>query len=115
MQFAAGFFRIIRHSLVQRHAAGHMTAFHHTVGQARAVLLRPQKPPALLQAVVKLLEVALGKLRKRGVSQLRDDVLIDPVFIVRLGLGLDGRFAVRLIPAVHPYSEGHFSPGALQL
>ena len=60
-----------------------MTAFHHTVGQARAVLLRPQKPPALLQAVVKLLEVALGKLRKRGVSQLRDDVLIDPVFIVR--------------------------------
>ena len=92
-----------------------MAAFHHAVGQPRAVLFYPQKPSTLFQAVIELLEIALGQLGNGYVSQLRDNVLIDPVFIVCLGLGLDGRFAVGLLPVIQPGPESHVPFGPFRL
>ena len=102
------------HSLIQRHLACHMTAFYHTIGEPRSVLLHPQKPFALFQSVIKLPEIALGQLGERDVSQLRDDMLIDAVFVVRLGFGPNGRFAVRLVSVIQPGPEGHIYPGPLR-
>ena len=65
--------------------------------------------------MIELLEIALSQLGKGYVSQLRDDVLIDAVFVVRLGLGLDGRFAVGPVPVIQPGPEGHVPLGPLRL
>ena len=91
-----------------------MTAFHHAVREAGAVFFCAQKPPSLLEPDIELLEVAGGELSQRNMPQLRDDVLVDTVFVVRLSLGADRRLALRLIPAVHPSPEGHIRLGALR-
>ena len=84
-----------------------MTAFHHAVRETGAVFLCAQEPPSLFEPGIELLEVAGGELSQRNMPQLRDDVLVDTVFVVRLGFGANRRLALRLIPAVHPSSEGH--------
>ena len=73
-----------------------------------------KEPPSLFEPDIELLEVAGGELSQRDMPQLRDDVLVDTVFIVRLGFGTDRRLALRLIPAVHPSPEGHIRLGALR-
>ena len=85
------------HRLIQRHPAGHMTALYHPVGQSGAVLFYPQEPASFLQPVIELLKVRRGQSGQGDGPQLRDDVLVDAVFIVRLGLGPDLRLALSLI------------------
>lgn len=95
------------HRLIQCHPAGHMTALYHAVGQAGAVLIHRQEPTSILQPVIELLEVRRSQLGQGDGPQLRDDVLVDAVFIVRLGLGTNVRLALPLIPAVQPGPKGH--------
>ena len=103
------------HRLIQRHPAGHMTALYHAVGQPRTVLLHPQEPASLLQPVIELLEVRRDQFGQRDGTQLWDDVLVDAVFIVRLGLGTNLGFALPLIPVIQPGTEGHVPFGLLRL
>ena len=84
-----------------------MTALYHAVGQPRTVLLHPQEPASLLQPVIELLEVRRGQFGQRDGTQLWDDVLVDAVFIVRLGLGPDLRLALPLIPVIQLGPKGH--------
>ncbi len=91
-----------------------MTAFHHAVGEARAILRPAQEPASLLEPDVELLEVARGELCQRDMAQLRDDVLVDAIFVISLGLGTGRGLAVILIPMVQPHTEGYVRLGALQ-
>ena len=70
-------------------------------------MFHPQESASLLQPVVELLEVRRGQLGQRDRAQLRDDMLIDAVFIVRLGLGPDLRLALPLIPVIQLGPKGH--------
>ena len=84
-----------------------MTALYHPVGQSGAVLFYPQEPAPFLQPVIELLEIRRGQFGQRDGTQLWDDVLVDAVFIVRLGLGPDLRLALPLIPVIQLGPKGH--------
>ena len=62
----------------------------------------------LFQSGVELLQVVLCQLIQRDVTQFRDDMQVDPVFISCTGGSPEFRLGVVLIPEVYPISEGHF-------
>ena len=92
-----------------------MAGFHHAVRQSGAIPLRLEKPSALFEADIELLEVSGGKLNQRDLSNFRNDVLVDAVFIVCLGLGADRWLTVTPIPVIQPCPEGHAGFGLLWL
>lgn len=83
---------------------------HHPVGQARTELLHPDQPSAGFQLCVELLEITLGQLVQLDLSDLRNDVLVDPFLVTELGIQPELGFAVVLIPEVQPVAEGHVRP-----
>ena len=85
-----------------------MASTDHSVRQAFAVVLRMEEPPVLFQSGVELLQVVLCQLIQRDVTQFRDDMQVDPVFISCTGGSPEFRLGVVLIPEVYPISEGHF-------
>ena len=83
---------------------------HHAVGKSRAKLLHPDQSSAGFQPGIELLQVVLGQLVQRDLSQFRDDVFVDPVGVTLLCSGADLGLAVSLIPERHPLPEGHILP-----
>ena len=100
----------LRHGLFQRRVAGGVAGAHHAVGESRPVYVRPRLAPGLFELGVELLEVALPELVQRYLSQPRNDVLIDAVFVGFLRRDPQARLGVRLVPQVHPLPEGHTGP-----
>jgi hypothetical protein len=103
------------HCLLQRGPAVGVASTDHSVRQAFAVVLRMEEPPVLFQSGVELLQVVLCQLIQRDVTQFRDDMQVDPVFISCTGGSPEFRLGVVLIPEVHPISEGHFGLDFIRL
>ena len=93
--------------LGQRRPAGDVAAPDRAFGQSRTVEVRSIQPPAVLELVVKLLEVCLCQLIQGDLSQGRDDVPVDPQLILLLGAGPESGHRAGLIPAIQPRPEGH--------
>ena len=62
-----------------------------------------------------MLEVLLGQLAQRDLTQLGDDMLIDGTLIGVLRGGAETGLDVGLIPEVHPFAEGHIGTDLLGL
>ena len=91
-----------------------MAAPDHGVGQALAKLLGADKPPALFQFGIELLEVLLRQLVQWDLPQLRDDMPIDLALVTCLGGGTEFGLGPILIPEVQPLSKGHVGADLLR-
>ena len=80
---------------------------HHAVGKARAVLLRQTLAAVLFQPPVELLQIILRQFVQRDLPDLRQDMVVDDVFVVVLCGGAERRLAVVFIPVAQPVPEQH--------
>ena len=62
---------------------------------------------ALLELAVELLKVCCGEPVQRDLANLRDDVPVDAVLVVRLCLWSNSRLALVLLPVIQPCSKTH--------
>ena len=97
----------ILHRLLQRGAAGGMAHTHHPVGQSLTEAFREGLPAILFEPCIELLQVVLGQLVQRDVTDLRDDMQTDAALIAQLGGGADLGFGVSFIPVLQPVTEPH--------
>ena len=99
--------QLLLHRLVQGHLADGVAAAHRTIRHIGAPLLHIGLPSALLHLPEELLELCLGQLVQRDLSQAWNQALVDPVLVVELGAWAESGLGVVLIPEVQPVPEGH--------
>ena len=80
---------------------------HHAVGKSRAVLLRQTLAAILFQPPVELLQIILRQFVQRDLPDLRQDMVVDDVFVVVLCGGTERRLAVVFIPVTQPVLKQH--------
>ena len=80
---------------------------HHAVGKARAVLLRQTLAAILFQPPVELLQIILRQFVQRDLPDLRQDMVVDDIFVVVPRGGTERRLAVGFIPVAQPVPELH--------
>ena len=95
----------LRHSLLQAVVQQGMDAMDHPDAQSLVLqldVLVPLHPPVLLEIVVELLDLDRGELVQLDVPQLGDDVVIDVIQIVVLGVLPKPGLGIDLVPHRHP-------------
>ncbi len=93
--------------LLQCDPAGGVARAHHAIRQAGAVEITANAPTIPFQLRVELLQVTLRQLVQREFSYVRDDVMVDPIFVALLCRDPQAGLGPGLIPQVHPVAEGH--------
>ena len=108
-QFAAlggvGEEQVLRHRLLQAVVQQRVDAPHHSGAETFVLEFRKilaLDSPALLEGVVKPLDLNGGQLVQGNISDSGDDVVLDVVGVVRLCVGPDAGFGVDLVPRPHP-------------
>ena len=99
--------QVIPHGPFQGGAADRVAHPHHAVGKARAVLLRQTLAAVLFQPPVELLQIILRQFVQWDFSDLRQDMVVDDIFVVVLRGGAKRRLAVGFIPVAQPVPEQH--------
>ncbi|CAN3997325.1 anaerobic ribonucleoside-triphosphate reductase activating protein, partial [Dysosmobacter welbionis] len=95
----------LRHRLLQAVIQQGMDAVNHPDAQALVFqfdVLVSLYPPVLLEIVVEPLDLDRGELVQLDVPQLGDDVVIDVVQIIVLGVFPEPGLGVDLVPHLHP-------------
>ena len=90
-----------------------MNAAHHPGAEAFVLEFREVfalDSPALLEGVVKPLDLDGGQLVQRNAANSGNDVVLNAVGVVRFCVGSDARLGVDLIPRFHPRTDC-VSPG----
>ena len=62
-------------------------------------------PSALLEVVVKPLDLNGGQFVQRDAADSGDDVVFDVVGVVRFCVGTNARFSIDLVPRFHPRTD----------
>ena len=99
--------QVIPHGPFQGGAADRVAHPHHAVGKSRAVLLRQTLAAILFQPPVELLQIILRQFVQRDLPDLRQDMVVDDIFVVVLRGGAERRLAVGFIPVAQPVPEQH--------
>ena len=99
--------QVIPHGPFQGGAADRVAHPHHAVGKARAVLLRQTLATVLFQPPVELLQIILRQFVQRDFPDLRQDMVVNDVFVVVLCGGAERRLAVVFVPVAQPVPEQH--------
>ena len=95
----------LRHRLLQAVVQQRVNASHHSGAETFVLEFRKilaLDSPALLEVVVKPLDLNGGQLVQRNISNSGYDVVLDVVGVVRLCVGADARFSIDLVPRFHP-------------
>ena len=97
----------MQHGPFQGGAADRVAHPHHAVGKSRAVLLRQTLAAVLFQPPVELLQIILRQFVQRDLPDLRQDVVVDDIFVVVPRGGAKRRLAVVFVPVAQPVPEQH--------
>ena len=103
----------LRHRLLQAVVQQRVDAPHHPGTETFVLEFRKifaLDSPALLEVVVKPLDLNGGQLVQRDVADSRYDVVLDIIGVVRFGVGPDAWLGVDLVPRFHPRTDC-VSPG----
>ena len=103
----------LRHRLLQAVVQQRVDAPHHSWTEAGIFQRREVfalNSSALLEVVVKPLDLNGGQLVQRDVPNSGDDVVFNVVRIIRFGVWSDARFGIDLVPRFHPRTD-RVSPG----
>ena len=101
------------HRLFQAVVQQRVDASHHSWAEAFVLEFREVfalDSSALLEAVVKSLDLDGGQLVQGNISNSGDDVVLNVVGVVRLCVGPDAGLGVDLVPRFHPRTD-RVSPG----
>ena len=80
---------------------------HKSIRQPCAVLFRILQPPLPFHLSVELLQIVLRELVQRYMSDGRDNMIVDNIFVAVFRRFAKSRLTIGLIPKIYPLTEGH--------